>query len=1647
MDMFRKHNHKFGWRHSEGGRDKDSDDEQSDCEAKAKSEGVDRPAETRGRASEPLISTTSLFPGSSTSRHRNASSASSRSRAPSPQPTQADTPPPLDPLGLTSVHTFPDPILDIIFVHGLGGTSIGTWSWGRDPANFWPTWLGADVELSRSRVFTFGYDAYFANQYSSSNILDFAKDLLFRMKTFSSEDQRGGPPIGKAYIIGKPDKQYADMIARVSAMVFLATPHKGSAYAQTLNSILKAVPGGSAKAYVAELEKNSASLQDINEQFRNICEDLELVSFHETLKTSLGPGVKKLLVDKDSSILGYPGETSSGLVADHHGMAKFKDPFDSNYIDVRNVLRYLMKKVVNKEGTDQGKFLLRSLSASRHPLLNSKAALTRGKQLQISNTPEPMAMALVDPLIMKRLTDLLGIPENFDDDLEYFVERTMPGSCQWLLRRQSFQDWSSDDPNNPDLLWLTGNPGSGKSTLAGFVITSLMKNFLSGTCCYHFFLAGNQSKRTVSYLLRRVALQAALSHDVFRLRLLELHENTGIIFSQQKATIIWEKIFEGILFRLPSQSPLYWVFDGLDEAESPTELIRFLSKIGSATRVKVLLVSRATKDLLQDINLQLPATVHETISADDTSEDIRDYVRSLIRKILPSDHAQEDVIQSILAKASGSFLWVKLALDRIRDNWHTQDDIRTALTEIPEGMEPLYERMIEIIASQPPKPREMATRILTWVACSFRFLDIAELQVALTPEFTKFVNLKYTVEEICGHFVVVNKTKIVLIHQTARQFLLQKTSNLQIRIVDHEGHKHIAAVCVNFLSDASKWRRIFSAIQTRQQSKSSPVGDSALDEYPFLSYALSFWAYHVSRASVDSDEVLETVLTFLEDNCLLWINGVALSQNLRILTQAAQHLKTYAKRRARSASHRPVSFALARDAELRQWAIDLIRLVGRFGNNITESPSSVHKHVVPFCPKDSIISQSFGHVGHSAFSVTGMSSNSWDDCLARLAMGEDQTATKLLCKDTFFITLIGCDGTLIIWRSETCEEVRRIAHGEWVNHMASSKTSNLVATAGFKTTRVWDITTGEELYCLTKESHIRTKALAFGAKDDEILIAYDDCSIQCIDLATSKEKWRFLAKDPGSEDHNCARFMSFSPDSTQIVIVFRGKPVLVWSIQPQPSIHIPPKRCVCTEDKFALDGDTWNAPEVALWHPVTDHLLILYEDTKILHWNIIDDEQLQYDHIGARAMVLSPDGNLLLTSDNNGTLSIWMVPEYRLTYRLKYDELVTDLAFSPEGTRFYDIRGTFCNVWEPDALIRPNDPDQEEMSSTYETIASEPVLSSDDNTRVPITALVCDSSGKFYCCGKEDGSVIMHDIKDGARVRKLPSHSSTVSVIKLAWSPSEKYFVSADDSGRIISKRLELPTAQKPKFSVFALFEKRIDEAVEHFLFSTRDEYLLIASPTTTYVMGLKSKQELCRLRHPFQKGGIWINHPTDPAILLRMHAGGEREYLWATLTPKDESPGASLEAFTLGEPTDVINRTVSIRSHWLVLETLANPTQTHSRFLNRHISLADLHSDDNNNNGAPSSTISKRHQIDGLAQHVRQLIGSFQDRVVFLDHHFWVCTWEVERVYRKHKRHFFLPKDWLSPMALGLLVLNGQGSVLCPRNGEVAVVKEGLKV
>ena len=69
-------------------------------------------------------------------------------------------------------------IVDLVFVHGLGGGSRSTWTKSANPELYWPqTWLPKDDSFRSTRIHSFGYDSNWDKE-STLNIHDFAKALL-----------------------------------------------------------------------------------------------------------------------------------------------------------------------------------------------------------------------------------------------------------------------------------------------------------------------------------------------------------------------------------------------------------------------------------------------------------------------------------------------------------------------------------------------------------------------------------------------------------------------------------------------------------------------------------------------------------------------------------------------------------------------------------------------------------------------------------------------------------------------------------------------------------------------------------------------------------------------------------------------------------------------------------------------------------------------------------------------------------------------------------------------------------------------------------------------------------------------------------------------------------------------------------------------------------------------------------------------------------------------------------------------------------------------------------------------------------------------------------------------------------------------------
>jgi hypothetical protein len=71
-------------------------------------------------------------------------------------------------------------LVDIIFVHGLGGSARKTWTHARTK-KFWPLWLYGHENIKNVRLFTFAYDAGWERIWAPRNFLgigDFAHQLL-----------------------------------------------------------------------------------------------------------------------------------------------------------------------------------------------------------------------------------------------------------------------------------------------------------------------------------------------------------------------------------------------------------------------------------------------------------------------------------------------------------------------------------------------------------------------------------------------------------------------------------------------------------------------------------------------------------------------------------------------------------------------------------------------------------------------------------------------------------------------------------------------------------------------------------------------------------------------------------------------------------------------------------------------------------------------------------------------------------------------------------------------------------------------------------------------------------------------------------------------------------------------------------------------------------------------------------------------------------------------------------------------------------------------------------------------------------------------------------------------------------------------------
>jgi pimeloyl-ACP methyl ester carboxylesterase len=212
---------------------------------------------------------------------------------------------------------------DLVFVHGLGGSSDRTWA-DRDGVS-WCRWIASD--LPQVRVSALNYEAEASEWFGHTMPLaDRATNLLALLKINGLGQlpicfiahSLGGLVVKQALRNASgAAPEYKHICKATKGALFLSTPHSGAGLADFVWTLLRVL--GRASRSVEELRAHEPHLRELNLWYRNSVRRLSIKTgvLYERL-----PTYKVLVVNPTTADPGIPGVTPICVDYDHFGIAR-----------------------------------------------------------------------------------------------------------------------------------------------------------------------------------------------------------------------------------------------------------------------------------------------------------------------------------------------------------------------------------------------------------------------------------------------------------------------------------------------------------------------------------------------------------------------------------------------------------------------------------------------------------------------------------------------------------------------------------------------------------------------------------------------------------------------------------------------------------------------------------------------------------------------------------------------------------------------------------------------------------------------------------------------------------------------------------------------------------------------------------------------------------------------------------------------------------------------------------------------------------------------------------------------------------------------------------------------------------------------------
>jgi len=456
-----------------------------------------------------------------------------------------------------------------------------------------------------------------------------------------------------------------------------------------------------------------------------------------------------------------------------------------------------------------------------------------------------------------------------------------------------FQDWKESKSSR--MLWVSANPGCGKSVLAKHLVDSVLPTTESRTLCYFFFKDIEDQKSAVGAL-------CCILHQLFMQKRILLSDTVLEQFDieGEKYTSSFSELWNTLVNAAEDRNAgeIVCILDAIDECEDQgrKQLAKELCKLYATRRnfkLKFLLTSRPYGEIRQGFQpLEIPElpVIHLSGESDveirKISGEIDVFVGARVQDIRArlklSDEEHHLLLQGLMRHRNRTYLWAYLTLDLIESAIDIDKTaIREATSQLPETVDDAYDRILS-----KSRNSKKAKKILHIVVAAARPLTLKEMALALVlrKSHRSYDDLDLRpedrfsehVRDICRNFVTIVDSRIYLLHQTAKEFLV-KNNDVNSPSIVHRGlkwkyslapqksHRIITRICI--------WYLLLEDFEKTPLRKNGSLSQYVKDHI-FLDYSAKHWATHFRELQIKVQGAMtESVMRICDTNskrCLTW---------------------------------------------------------------------------------------------------------------------------------------------------------------------------------------------------------------------------------------------------------------------------------------------------------------------------------------------------------------------------------------------------------------------------------------------------------------------------------------------------------------------------------------------------------------------------------------------------------------------------------------------------------------------------------------------------------------------------------------------------------------------------------------------------------